>query len=126
MLTPSLPPLAPDLPLSAITAALSALRKNAARPSPSPSVTISSVGGLGESRGLQPVLPPGGGVAIAAVGRARWEVEWARGEGRVMESTQGEVEAGGTRAVLRAPVGWSGDHRVVSSKSGEEAGRGLG
>lgn len=79
------------------------------------SLTISSVGALGESRGANPVLPPGGGVAIAAIGRAKWEVEWANAEGKVFEMDPEGVKAGGTRAVLKCPVGWSGDHRVVSS-----------
>lgn len=61
-----------------------------------------------------PVLPPGGGVAICAVGRARWEVEWKKGKGKgIMDMLPDEVEKGGTEAVLRVPVGWSGDHRVV-------------
>jgi len=113
LVTPSLPALPPSTPLSEITSHLSLLRQNAMRPSPPPNLTISSVGPLGESRGAQPVLPPGGGLAIAAVGRARWEVEWAA-EGKIWDMTAEEVERKGTRAVLRCPVGWSGDHRVVS------------
>ena len=31
-----------------------------------------------------------------------------------MDMTPDEVESGGMKAVLRVPVGWSGDHRVVS------------
>jgi 2-oxoisovalerate dehydrogenase E2 component (dihydrolipoyl transacylase) len=60
-----------------------------------------------------PVLPPGGGVAICAVGRARWEVEWKKGTERPMTRSPEEVGQGGLEAVLRVPVGWSGDHRVV-------------
>lgn len=76
------------------------------------SITISSVGALGESRGANPVLPPGGGVAIAAIGQAKWEAEWAA-QGKVFEMDAESVKAGGLKAVLRCPVGWSGDHRVV-------------
>lgn len=66
-----------------------------------------------------PVLPPGGGVAICAVGRAQWVPEWKavnRGtQGRgIWDWTASEIEQGGMEAVLRCPVGWSGDHRVVS------------
>jgi len=66
-----------------------------------------------------PVLPPGGGVAICAVGRATWVLEpRINGSGsgkRVWDYTPQEVVDGGTEAVLRCSVGWSGDHRVVSS-----------
>jgi len=79
----------------------------------SPNLIISSVGGLGESTAAMPVLPPGGALAICAVGRAKWEMEWKEREGG-MKMTPEEVEGGGMRAVLRCPVGWSGDHRVVS------------
>lgn len=61
-----------------------------------------------------PVLPPGGGVAICAVGRARWEIEYKANQGKIMDMMPEEVERGGTGAVLRCPVGWSGDHRIVS------------
>ena len=77
------------------------------------SLVISSVGGLGESTGAMPIIPPGGPVAICAVGRAKWEIEWKlRDAGMKVDPT--EVEKTGMRAVLRCPVGWSGDHRVVS------------
>lgn len=54
-------------------------------------------------------------MAIAAVGRAEWGMEWSlpRGKG-VFGWTKDQVEKGGMEAVLRCPVGWSGDHRVVS------------
>lgn len=61
-----------------------------------------------------PVLPPGGGVAICAVGRAAWYLEPRLGGGkRVWEYTPQEVVEGGMEGVLRCSVGWSGDHRVV-------------
>ncbi|WVF66562.1 hypothetical protein IAT40_001302 [Kwoniella sp. CBS 6097] len=125
LLTPSLPPLSPSTSLSTITSLLHSLRHAPNRPSAPANMTISSVGGLGEARDAMPVLPPGGGLAICAVGRAAWEMEWVardglrsmRGsEGRgknVWELDEGTVEKSGVRAVLRAPVGWSGDHRVL-------------
>lgn len=104
--------------MSSIATELGNLRGRASRPGPLPHITLSSVGGLGEARGAMPVLPPGGGLAIAAVGRAAWEVEYAlrdgaKGAGGVWGVDPSIVEKAGTRAVLRAPVGWSGDHRVL-------------
>ncbi|WVQ72270.1 hypothetical protein IAR50_001819 [Cryptococcus sp. DSM 104548] len=117
LLTPSLPPLPPSTSLASISAHLSHLRQTAARPSLPPHLTISSVGRLGEARGAMPVLPPGGGLAICAVGRARWEVEWKEAEGRtggkVFGMTPEDVARGGLGAVLRVPVGWSADHRAL-------------
>lgn len=125
LLTPSLPALDPSSSVATIAGELSALRARAARPGPLPHITLSSVGGLGEARGAMPVLPPGGGLAIAAVGRAAWEMEWAlRGGDKTRGKDQfglsgvwgvepGQVEKAGPRAVLRCPVGWSGDHRVL-------------
>lgn len=74
-------------------------------------------------------------MAICVIGRAKWETEWrlsasgsgsgggkagvgsGRGSGRgIWDLTPEEVESGGMRAVLRCPVGWSGDHRIVSLK----------
>lgn len=72
---------------------------------------------------MMPVIPLGGGVAIAAVGRAEWTMEWVLARGRedgtgkgrgVWGLTPEEVSQGGMRAVLKCHVGWSGDHRVVS------------
>ena len=64
-----------------------------------------------------PVLPPGGGLAICAVGRAAWAAEWRPTGKKVWDLTPEEVRDGGMEAVLRCPVGWSGDHRVVSPLS---------
>jgi len=61
-----------------------------------------------------PVLPPGGGVAICAVGRAAWCLEPRLGGKRVWDYTPDEVVGSGVEGVLRCSVGWSGDHRVVS------------
>lgn len=118
LVTPSLPPFDPRNSVSSINQALSQLRKNATRPSTPPNITISSVGPLGEAKSAMPVLPPGGGVAIAAVGRAAWENELVgrngrNGDGKVWDMTPDEVAAMGTRPVLKCNVGWSGDHRVL-------------
>lgn len=120
LLTPSLPPLDPASSVTSIARELSTLRDRAARPGPLPHITLSSVGGLGEARSAMPVLPPGGGLAIAAVGRAAWEMEWklrdgakGKGAGGVWGVEPDDVEAAGPSAVLRATVGWSGDHRVL-------------
>lgn len=113
LVTPSLPRFPPTVGLGTITSALSGLRQNPTKPTSPANITISSVGGLGKARGAMPVLPPGGGVAICAVGKARWEVEWKKGQSKTMEWLPEDIEAGGTEAVLRCPVGWSGDHRVL-------------
>lgn len=116
LLTPSLSGLDPSSSVSQVNNALSELRAKAARPGPLPHVTLSSVGPLGESRAAMPVLPPGGGLAIAAVGRAAWETEWVLRDGGargVWNLDPSEVERAGTKAVLKCPVAWSGDHRVL-------------
>ncbi|WVW81288.1 hypothetical protein I302_103279 [Kwoniella bestiolae CBS 10118] len=119
LLTPSLPSLSPSTPLSAITSHLHSLRHAPNKPSTPANLTISSVGGLGEAKGAMPILPPGGGLAICAVGRARWDMEWVRANGdatagrSVWDMDENEVRDGGMRAVLRAGVGWSGDHRIL-------------
>ncbi|KAH9850608.1 CoA-dependent acyltransferase [Lenzites betulinus] len=63
-------------------------------------VSVSNVGGVGAVESATPVLVPGGGVAIAAIGRARWVWDVERGEGR------------GERR-LKVGVSWTADHRVV-------------
>ncbi|KAI5119032.1 hypothetical protein M0805_001855 [Coniferiporia weirii] len=60
-------------------------------------LTVSNVGALGRGEFAHPILVPGGGVAIVALGRARW----VRDE-----------ERGGERR-LQMGVSWSADHRVV-------------
>lgn len=60
-------------------------------------LTLSNVGAIGQGEFAHPVLVPGGGVAIVAVGRARW----IRDE-----------EHGGERR-LKVGVSWSADHRIV-------------
>ncbi|KAI0259313.1 2-oxoacid dehydrogenases acyltransferase-domain-containing protein [Gloeopeniophorella convolvens] len=63
-------------------------------------LTVSNVGAIGDGASAMPVLVPGGGVAIVALGRARWEWDVQRGDGR------------GERR-LRMGVSWAADHRVV-------------
>ncbi|KDR70063.1 hypothetical protein GALMADRAFT_255447 [Galerina marginata CBS 339.88] len=63
-------------------------------------LTISNVGAIGAGDFASPVLVPGGGVAIVAIGRAKWVWDVDRGDGK------------GERR-LKLGVSWSGDHRVV-------------
>ena len=60
-------------------------------------ITVSNVGAVGRGEFAQPVLVPGGGVAIVAIGRARWVRD---------EEKNGERR-------YRVGVSWSADHRVV-------------
>ncbi|XAO22468.1 hypothetical protein I312_101239 [Cryptococcus bacillisporus CA1280] len=116
LLTPSLPPLSPSTPIPILTNHLTHLRQTAHRPSSQEGahLTVSSVGGLGECSDASPILPPGGGLAICAVGRAKWEVEWVKKEGgKVFDLGEEDVKSAGLKAVLRVPVGWSADHRVL-------------
>jgi 2-oxoisovalerate dehydrogenase E2 component (dihydrolipoyl transacylase) len=62
-------------------------------------VTISNVGAIGDGEYAHPVLVPGGGVAIVAIGRARWVWD-------VSKSDHGERR-------LKVGVSWSADHRVL-------------
>lgn len=63
-------------------------------------ITVSNVGAIGAGDFASPVLVPGGGVAIVALGRAKWIWDVDRGEGK------------GERR-LKMGISWSGDHRVV-------------
>jgi len=63
-------------------------------------VTVSNVGAIGAGEFAAPVLVPGGGVAIVALGRAKWVWDVERGEG------EGERR-------LKLGVSWSADHRVM-------------
>jgi 2-oxoisovalerate dehydrogenase E2 component (dihydrolipoyl transacylase) len=62
-------------------------------------ITLSNVGAVGRGEYAAPILVPGGGVAIVAVGRAKWVWDVDR------------VESGERR--LKVGVSWSADHRVV-------------
>ncbi|KAJ7434098.1 CoA-dependent acyltransferase [Mycena galericulata] len=65
-------------------------------------LTVSNVGAAGRGTGAAPVLVPGGGVAIVALGRAEWVWDV-------------RVGAGGMRGArrLHLPISWAADHRVV-------------
>ncbi|KAI0762497.1 CoA-dependent acyltransferase [Fomes fomentarius] len=63
-------------------------------------ISVSNVGGIGAVESAAPVLVPGGGVAIVAIGRARWVWDVERGNGT------------GERR-LKLSVSWTADHRVV-------------
>ena len=64
-------------------------------------ITVSNVGAIGDGDFASPVLVPGGGVAILAIGRAKWVWDVNRNE-----NGQGERR-------LKVGVSWSADHRVV-------------
>ena len=59
-------------------------------------ITVSNVGAIGKGEFAAPLLVPGGGVAIVAIGRAKWVQKEYPGERR-----------------LEVGVSWSADHRVV-------------
>jgi len=61
---------------------------------------VSNVGAIGAGEFASPVLVPGGGVAIVAIGRAKWV--W---------DVDSEDWKGQRR--LKVGVSWSADHRVV-------------
>lgn len=63
-------------------------------------LTVSNIGAIGAGDFTSPVLVPGGGIAIVAIGRAKWVWDVDRGDGK------------GERR-LKVGVSWSGDHRVV-------------
>jgi 2-oxoisovalerate dehydrogenase E2 component (dihydrolipoyl transacylase) len=63
-------------------------------------LTVSNVGAIGQGEFASPVLVPGGGVAIVALGRARWVAD-----------VQEDSEEIGKR--LKMGVSWSADHRIV-------------
>ena len=62
-------------------------------------LTVSNIGAIGAGEFASPVLVPGGGVAIVAIGRAKWVWDVERRE-------EGEKR-------LKVGVSWSADHRVV-------------
>ncbi|KAH9991057.1 2-oxoacid dehydrogenases acyltransferase-domain-containing protein [Russula vinacea] len=63
-------------------------------------LTVSNIGAIGAGESAMPLLVPGGGVAIVALGRARWVWDVERGDGK-----------GERRLVLG--ISWAADHRVV-------------
>ncbi len=93
-------------------------------------ITVSNVGAIGRGEFAMPVLVPGGGVAIVALGRARWvdDLEVNKDGVRLHEGILRDVElmrsryrtggghgergkGGGVR--LKIGVSWSADHRVI-------------
>ncbi|KAJ7035079.1 hypothetical protein C8F04DRAFT_1233972 [Mycena alexandri] len=95
-------------------------------------ISVSNVGAAGRGTGAAPVLIPGGGVAIVALGRAEWQLDvseryWrndhyasessagsSKSLGRFVSEAgeQGEAYGRGERR-LKLPISWSADHRVV-------------
>ncbi|KAJ7268549.1 2-oxoacid dehydrogenases acyltransferase-domain-containing protein [Mycena rebaudengoi] len=80
-------------------------------------LTVSNVGSTGRGRWASPVLVPGGGVAIVALGRAEWVwdvsgeypracAEGASGYGDGYGAFEGQRR-------LKLNVSWAADHRVV-------------
>lgn len=64
-------------------------------------MTVSNVGAIGKGEFASPILVPGGGLAIVAIGRARW-VDVVPDDG-----------IGAPRRRLQVGISWSADHRVV-------------
>lgn len=85
-------------------------------------ISVSNIGAVGRGEDAVPVLVQEGGVAIVALGRAKWvwDVE-AGGEGDVryyFGGGEGKGEGGGVKRGrgaerLKMSVSWSADHRVV-------------
>jgi 2-oxoisovalerate dehydrogenase E2 component (dihydrolipoyl transacylase) len=69
-------------------------------------LTVSNVGAIGAGLDASPVLVEGGGVAIVALGRARWVLD-------VNDQYYNEQEGKRGERRLKLPVSWSADHRVV-------------
>ncbi|KAI6020971.1 CoA-dependent acyltransferase [Pisolithus microcarpus] len=70
-------------------------------------ISVSNVGAIGKGEGASPVLVPGGGVAIVAIGRAKWV--WDVSDEFYRPNDDGME---GERR-LKIDVSWSVDHRVV-------------
>lgn len=64
-------------------------------------ITVSNVGAIGQGEYASPVLVPGIGIAIVAIGRAKW-VDVVPEDG-----------VGPSRRRLLVGVSWSADHRLV-------------
>ncbi len=66
---------------------------------------MSNIGAIGAGESAMPVLVPGGGVAIVAIGRAKW----------VWDVNRPSKDAGGGWGESRLQVGvsWAADHRIV-------------
>jgi len=68
-------------------------------------ITVSNIGSIGKGVFASPVLVPGGGVAICALGRAEWVMD--------VSADIWDASAGRGERRLKLPVSWSVDHRVV-------------
>ncbi|KDQ51358.1 hypothetical protein JAAARDRAFT_185131 [Jaapia argillacea MUCL 33604] len=68
-------------------------------------ITVSNVGAIGKGDWASPVLVPGGGVAIVAIGRAKWVYD--------VDTEVWDKESGQGQRRLKVGVSWSADHRVV-------------
>lgn len=68
-------------------------------------ITVSNVGSIGKGIFASPLLVPGGGIAICAIGRAEWVMD-------VGDQHWDKVLKTGQRR-LKLPISWSADHRVV-------------
>ncbi|PFH46892.1 hypothetical protein AMATHDRAFT_68861 [Amanita thiersii Skay4041] len=78
-------------------------------------ISVSNIGAVGKGEGAMPVLVEGGGVAIVAIGRAKWvwDVEYDGSAGRVYAmGGKGEGRGRGEER-LKVNVSWAADHRVV-------------
>jgi 2-oxoisovalerate dehydrogenase E2 component (dihydrolipoyl transacylase) len=75
-------------------------------------ITVSNVGAIGKGEFASPVLVPGGGVAIVALGRAQWVNELDE-DMLGLDVVKDESETVVGRRKLRMGVSWSADHRVV-------------
>ncbi|KAG6330380.1 hypothetical protein ID866_8710 [Astraeus odoratus] len=69
-------------------------------------ISVSNVGAVGKGEGASPVLVPGGGVAIVAIGKAKWVWDVSDEFYRPNEGMEGARR-------LKVDVSWSVDHRVV-------------
>ncbi|KAI6028965.1 CoA-dependent acyltransferase [Pisolithus marmoratus] len=69
-------------------------------------ISVSNVGAIGKGEGASPVLVPGGGVAIVAMGRAKWVWDVSDEFYRPNDGIVGKRR-------LKIDVSWSADHRVI-------------
>ncbi|KAJ7268538.1 2-oxoacid dehydrogenases acyltransferase-domain-containing protein [Mycena rebaudengoi] len=80
-------------------------------------LTVSNVGSAGRGRWASPVLVPGGGVAIVALGRAEWVWDVSGEYPRACaEGDSGYGDGYGAfegQRRLKLNVSWAADHRVV-------------
>lgn len=74
-------------------------------------ITVSNVGSIGKGEYAHPVLVPGGGVAIVALGRAKWVWDYDSGVEDIGEDGVTRGKVGEKRLVVG--VSLSADHRVV-------------